>query len=137
MYELSLVVRGAKIRNEILNHLLPLLWLGKVNAAIDFLRSIDKSKLKQGKSIDRLVGYLERNREFIPCYALRKELGLRNSSNKGEKENDICVAGRQKHKGMSWSKTGSVALATVTALYRNNEQKKWFSEGTLSFSWAA
>lgn len=136
-YELSLVLKGAKIRNTILEQLLPLLWLGKLDAAIAFLQQIRPEYLKSGQSVDRLIGYFERNRNNIPCYALRKQLGLRNSSNKGEKANDLCVADRQKHNGMSWSKTGSVALATVTALHLNNEQGLWRSKHKVSFSWAS
>jgi hypothetical protein len=60
-------------------------------------------------------------------------LGLRNSSNRGEKANDLIVSDRQKHNGMSWSKSGSVALATVSALVTNREYKRWFQTGTLSF----
>ncbi len=137
VYELSLSIKGKKTKQEILRRLLRLLWRGKVNDAIAYLKSIDESEFKQGKSLDRLVNYLERNRECIPCYALRKKLGLRNSSNKGEKENDLCVSERQKDNGMSWSKTGSIALASITALHRNHEQKEWISKRSLRFSWAA
>jgi hypothetical protein len=42
--------------------------------------------------------------------------------------NNSIVAERQKHNGMSWSKDGSVALASVTALKKNKEYKKWFQE---------
>ncbi len=35
-----------------------------------------------------------------------------------------------------WSKPGSVALAAVTALVRNQEYKQWFQTGTLSFSFS-
>jgi len=35
------------------------------------------------------------------------------------KANDLIVSGRQKDNGMSWSKTGSVTLASLTALKRN------------------
>ena len=58
---------------------------------------------------------------MIPVYAVRRELGLRNSSNRGEKANDLLVAERQKHNGMSWSPSGSVALASGTALKHNRE----------------
>ena len=51
--------------------------------------------------------------------------------------NDLIVSNRQKHNGMSWSKSGSVALATVTALKRNNESDKWFREKKLNFKLAA
>jgi hypothetical protein len=66
-------------------------------------------------------------------YAMRKSLGLRNSSNKAEKSNDILVASRQKHNGMSWSKEGSVALSTISTLYKNNEQTNWYERGKIEF----
>ena len=113
------------------------MWLGKLDDAIAFLQQIQPEKVKSGQSVDRLIGYFERNRDYIPCYALRKQLGLRNSSNRGEKANDLCVAERQKHNGMSWSKKGSVALATVISLHLNNEQDHWRSNHKLSFSWAS
>lgn len=74
---------------------------------------------------------------YIPCYSVRKKLGLRNSSNIGEKMNDILVSDRQKHNGMSWSKTGSVTLTSLTGLKRNKEHKKWFEEGDLEFELVA
>jgi hypothetical protein len=135
--ELSLVLKGTKIRNAVLEQLLPLLWLGKLNDAIAFLQQLQPKKMKAGQSVNRLVGYFERNRDYIPCYALRKQLGLRNSSNKGEKANDLCVADRQKHNGMSWSKPGSVALASVISMHLNNEQDLWNTKRTFSFTLAA
>lgn len=136
-YELSLTLKGSKIRNAILEKLLPLLWLGNVDAAIACLQAIQPTLLKNDQSVDRLVGYFERNRAYIPCYALRKKLGLRISSNKGEKANDLCVATRQKHNGMSWSKNGSVALATVTALHLNHESENWISHKQIKFKFAS
>jgi hypothetical protein len=81
--------------------------------------------------------YLERNTPYIPCYAIRKKLGLRNSSSIGEKMNDLIVSSRQKHNGMSWSKDGSVALATITSLKRNRENNKWFEERELNYKLAS
>ena len=72
------------------------------------------------------MAYLDKNRGMIPVYAVRRELGLRNSSNRGEKANDVLVAARQKHHGMSWSKSGSVALASMTALKKNRPIKCGF-----------
>lgn len=136
-YELSLVLKGSKIRNVVLEQLLPILWLGKVDVAINFVRTIDPKKLKIDQSVERLVGYFERNRDNIPCYALRRKLGLRNSSNKGEKANDLCVASRQKHNGMSWSKQGSVALTTVTTMHINHELGYWYSQDKIEFKLAS
>jgi len=36
-----------------------------------------------------------------------------------------------------WSKSGSVSLATITALKRNKESDKWFEEKELDFKLAA
>jgi len=38
---------------------------------------------------------------------------------------------------MSWSKSGSVSLATLSSLKRNKEYKKWFEENDLEFKLAA
>ncbi len=131
--ELSLSIKGTDNRNSVLGEILKYLWRGKIDYAVNFLQSIDPSNIKSSKHIDILIGYFERNRDYIPCYALRKELGLRNSSNKGEKANDLIVSERQKHNGMSWSKPGSVALATVTSVNRNKELHQWFDKGSIDF----
>ncbi len=135
--ELSTLCRGTKIRNAVLSRLLTLLWRGRVDAAIAYLRALDPDKIKSGQSVETLIGYFERNRDYIPCYALRKQLGLRNSSNRGEKANDLCVAGRQKHQGMSWSKAGSVALASVVTVSRNQQLIRWSRTHHLNFQWVA
>lgn len=134
--QLSMALKGRVIRNALLDELLPCLWHGCVDRAIALLQSVDSTKIKNQKALADLIGYLERNRPYIPCYSVRKRLGLWNSSNRGEKANDLVVSDRQKHNGMSWSKPGSVALAAVTALARNQEYKRWFQTGTLSFSFS-
>jgi len=135
--QLSMALKGRHVRNRILEVLMPLLWHGLTSEAIDCLREINVEEIKNDEAMEKMVAYLERNRNYIPCYALRKELGLRNGSSIGEKMNDLIVSTRQKHNGMAWSKCGSVALATVTALKRNNESDKWFEEKELDFQLAA
>jgi len=132
-YELSLVLKGSKYRNSVLTELLPVLWLGKIDNAISILRTLDPGIIKSGKNTERLIGYFERNRKHIPCYALRKKLGLRISSNKGEKANGLVVSGRQKHNGMSWPKDGSVALATIKSLHLNKEHENWYCNDKINF----
>ncbi len=83
--------------------------------------------LRPNNRIDELLRYIEKHREHIPPYALRAELGLRNSSNRVEKANDLVVAQRQKHNGMSWSLSGSGALAQITALMMNDELHPWLN----------
>ncbi len=135
--QLSLAMTGRAIRNEALQQLCPLLWNGLVDHAIAYVNSLPPSQIKNPEAIKTLIGYFERNRAYIPCYAVRKELGLRNSSQIGEKMNDLVVSDRQKHHGMSWSITGSVALASLTVLARNGEHARWFEEGDIEFKLAA
>lgn len=135
--QLSMALKGRVIRNELLDELLPLLWYGLVDRAIDLLTRTDKRLIKDESKLQDLIGYFERNRKHIPCYAIRKKLGLRNSSNIGEKMNDLIVSERQKNNGMSWSKSGSVALASITTIVRNNEQDNWFRNKNIEFKMAA
>ena len=129
-----MALRGSKIRNEFLDELRPYLWFGNVRGAIKLLKAIDPKKVRNYEIINYLIGYLERVQSTIPCYALRKQLGLRNSSNRGEKANDMIVSNRQKHNGMSWSNDGSVAFATVAAASCNDEITPWLHQGDIGFA---
>ena len=131
--QLSMAMKGRFVRNNLLESLLPLLWHGLTDKAIGLLEEMDTSQIKNQSVVEKLVQYLRRNKPYIPCYAIRKQLGLRNSSNIGEKMNDLIVSERQKHNGMSWSKKGSVALASVTALKRNRESQRWFENREIEF----
>lgn len=135
--QLSMAMKGRHIRNDVLNELRYLLWYGMVDKTIEYLRALNKDLIKDRDELVKLINYIERSRPYIPCYGVRKKLGLRNSSNIGEKINDLVVSDRQKHNGMSWSNDGSVALASVAVLKRNKEYKKWFEEGDLKLELAA
>ena len=129
---LSLICSNRAYRNEMLRKTMPELWRGNVDGAITMLNSMDIGMVKNKGSRDYLTGYLERCRATIPNYMLRAELGLRNSSNRGEKSNDLIVADRQKHNGMSWSDGGSTALASVSAALHNKELDNWVKSRSLS-----
>lgn len=131
--QLSTACKGRRLRNMHCIRVTTLLWHGLVEAALTYLDFIDPEHLKDPAAIDNLKGYLSRNQPHIPCYCVRKQLGLRNSSNLGEKANDLLVSSRQKHNGMSWSKSGSAALAALTALVYNREYLSWFRTGHLNF----
>jgi len=133
---LSLIMKGSKLRNEMLKQLSNYLWRGELDAAINSLRNIPEDNIKYGglDNIDKLIEYFEKNRANIPCYALRKALGLRVSSNRVEKSNDLVVAVRQKNKGMSWSRSGSTALANICAVRLNGESDAWNYTHQLRFS---
>lgn len=135
--QLSLAMKGAALRNEALAELSSLVWYGRVASAKAFLQRLPEAHLKKPDEIGVLIGYLERNRPSIPCYAVRKRLGLRNSSNIGEKMNDLLVSDRQKHHGMSWSEGGSIALAALEALKRNRKYQHWFEFHEIELKQAA
>jgi hypothetical protein len=130
---LSMAIKGTINRNMVLEEVLTYLWIGRIDSAVVYLRGLDPKLLKDYREIEKLIAYFDRNWSYIPCYALRKALGLRNSSNRGEKSNHLAVSDRQKHNGMSWSKDGSVCLATVTALHLNNEQDNWIRNREIKF----
>ena len=122
---LSSASKDSKIRNSLVDKIRPFLWYGNIEGAIRYLESIPESMLKAPEYIVKLIEYLLRNSAYIPCYAMRAELGLRNSSNRGEKANDLVVSHRQKHDSMSWSKSGSLSLAAVTATCLNGDLINW------------
>ena len=118
-------------------------------ADINVLNAVTKSQWQRGRCCTKRIcrwqsGFwlsilcamtneasFEKHRAHIPCYALRHLLGLRNSSNRVEKANDLVIAQRQKHNGMSWSTTGSIALAQIKALFLNHEISRWLHSRTL------
>ena len=130
---LSMAVKGKDMRNKILEKLLRILWVGDVKNAVSYLESLPYSAIKNQKWLDEQINYLKRKEYSITCYAVRAGLGLRNSSNPVEKENDMLVAQRQKHNGMSWSKHGSSALAAIEMVYQNKYEDIWFQHGQISF----
>ena len=95
---------------------------------LEYLENLDIMLIKDQSHILKLIEYLKRNQSYIPCYSVRKKLGLRISSNVGEKMNDLIISERQKNNGMSWSKDGSICLAGLTALIKNNESERWFAD---------
>jgi hypothetical protein len=130
---LSMAMKGKVIRNMVLSHITHLLWYGRVETAIAYLQDLNKDGIKNQEEIRLLIGYFERNRSYIPCYALRQKLGLRVSSNLGEKSNDLVVSSRQKHNGMSWSTSGSASLASVTTVHLNGEYPRWLLHHDIAF----
>lgn len=123
---LSMALKGKEARNESLQRLQRMLWVGNVEDAMAYLKGIDKKLVKSSKFLDSAVTYLQKHRHEIPCYALRAGLGLQNSSQSVESANFTLVANRQKTGGMSWSNTGSEALSLIRTLHENGESEQWF-----------
>jgi len=134
---LSMAINGKQVKNQVLTELLAWLWLGKVEKAIKVLSGLKAETIKNATQRDNLITYLRRNQDCIPCYALRKKLELRVSSNPVEKANDLVVSNRQKQNGMSWSTDGSTSLATLTAVRRNGEDMNWLLHLDIQFQFDA
>ena len=127
---------GGKIeeKRHIRKNIFSLLWVGEVQKAIIYIKSIDASMVRNQERFDDLIGYVERKKPYLPCYALRHILGLKNSSQSVEKTNDLVVSSRQKHNGMSWSWCGSNSIATLRTLELNGELDSFLRTGSISFT---
>ena len=135
---LCMAVGGKKEeKDKIKQEFAAILWTGRIDKITKYLDNIKKENVKNVKKLDELRGYLDRKSPYLACYALRHYLGLRTSSNRVEKANDIVVANRQKHNGMAWSKAGSGALAIITAAKANGELDNWIATGKVNFKLVA
>jgi len=124
-------------RDELMFQVEQYLWHGLLDPAIQLINGIDSALTKDQKELKVLIGYFERNRALIPNYACRKKLGLVCSSNRVEKENDLIVSARQKRNGMSWTRAGSDALATIATIQQNKELDGWLKTNSISLKLAA
>ena len=135
---LSMGTKGPKVeKQQIKEQLASILWTGRYENAIKYLDSLKNSQVKNPMKIEEFKGYIRRKSPNMTCYALRHELGLRISSNRVEMANDLVVATRQKHNGMSWSKRGSGALAIITATMINGEMEGWIAGHTINYRMAS
>ena len=135
---LSMGIKGSKDEKQrIKKELASILWTGRHQNAICYLESLKKSQVRNAVKIEELKDYIRRKSPNLTCYALRHELKLRISSNRVEKANDLVVAARQKHNGMSWSKNGSGALAVITATMINGELDRWMTKHRIDYRMAS
>jgi uncharacterized protein UPF0236 len=124
-YESMSTAGGPKDRRRAFEkELLGQLWEGKVDAALELLRGAFEW-VRTPKAVEDLIGYLEKRRAFIPDYQERQRVGLWIASTRVEKFNDWAVSDRCKHRGMSWSPKGVLALAALEAARRNGELDRW------------
>ena len=124
-YEQMSSAGGPKdLRRTFEKELLGQLWEGKVNAAIELLKGA-LEWVRNPAAVEELIAYLEKRRAYIPNYQQRQRAGLWIASTWVEKYNDWAVSARCKHKGMSWSPQGVLALAALEAARRNGELDAW------------
>ena len=108
------------------------LWPGNLDEAKSYM---DTLPIRNKAMYDKLIAYLDRKSPYLCSNALRKELGYCNASSPVEKANDLLIARRQKHNGMSWSYLGS-GLAIITATLYNGRLAMFVHDGTMLFDWA-
>lgn len=124
-YESMSSAGGPKDRRRGLEkELLGRLGRGGVNEAIGLLRGA-LEWVRNPTGVEDLIGYLEKRRASIPDYEERQRAGLWIASTRVEKYNDWAVSARCKHRGMSWSPIGVLALAVLEAARRNGELDEW------------
>jgi hypothetical protein len=130
-YESMSSAGGPKDRRRAFEkELLGRLWRGEVEAAIELLGGA-LEWVRNATAVEDLIGYLEKRRAYIPDYEQRQRAGLWIASTRVEKYNDWAVSGRCKHRGMSWSPPGVLALAALEAARRNGELDEWRRVATL------
>jgi Uncharacterised protein family (UPF0236) len=124
-YEQLSAAGGPKDRRRALEkEVLGQLWQGKVDAAVDLLRGA-LEWVNHPQAVEDLIGYLEKRRAYLPDYQQRQQEGLWIASTRVEKFNDWAISERCKHRGMSWSPAGVLALAALEAARRNGELDYW------------
>jgi hypothetical protein len=124
-YESMSSAGGPKERRRAFEkELLGQLWRGEVEAAIGLLRGA-LEWVRNRAAVEELIGYLERRRAYLPDYGQRQRAGLWIASTRVEKYNDWAVSERCKHRGMSWSPSGVLALAAFEAARQNGELDDW------------
>jgi hypothetical protein len=124
-YESMSSAGGPKDRRRAFEkELLGQLWKGEVETAIQLLGEA-LEWVRDPATVEELIAYLEKRRAYIPNYEQRQRAGLWIASTRVEKYNDWAVSARCKHRGMSWSPQGVLALAALEAARRNGELDEW------------
>jgi hypothetical protein len=109
-------------RKQLEREILGDLWRGETAQAVWLLWGLRKTA-RVPQRIDDLMGYLLRKKHVIVNYAARREQGLWLASTRVEKWNDVAVSERCKHRGMSWSEQGVLAVALYAAEQKRKSNK--------------
>ena len=116
------------------------LWRGEIYTVLDYLRK--KVQAKNEEKYLELIGYLEKHRDEIIDYQLRKKAGKMIGSGLIEKGCDQIIGHRQKKKGMSWRETGSLSLGILRVAELNKQwEQLWFpaeaANDSMSLQWVS
>lgn len=131
---LSMVCHGHQAREKVEDQLYPLLWQGDVDAAGQLLETL-RPQARNLEKLDELLGYLDKHRTEIPNYDQRRANCQFNGAGMVEKENDLLVARRQKHRGMQWIAQGADFICALRTLWFNGRWASfWKTDLTTSFA---
>jgi hypothetical protein len=117
--------RRDKARHDIMNHL----DNGDVDSALSYIQDICKGFRKANRlyALDRLSGYIERNREGI-WYKEAREKGISIGSGTADKAGDILICRRMKLRGMRWSRDGADSVLNIRILLSNEEWDRFWTK---------
>ena len=120
VYEGLSGVGAAKEERDLLQRkILGFLWKGNVDEAVEALKLL-LPRCRVKNRVEELIDYLLRKRSWIGDYEGRQAEGLWIASTRVEKWNDVSIADRCKHRGMSWSTSGVLSVALYAADQREN-----------------
>jgi hypothetical protein len=124
---MSMVARNKQEKELHSKHLLDHLWHGRTEAALAYLQSAVRPKNTKKRAA--LVTYLAKHQAEIIDYGRRQRADKPMGSGRMEKGVDQVIGARQKHKGMSWSPTGSKALGILKVIELNQQwERLWFPQ---------
>ncbi len=124
---MSMVARTKQEKAVHIAHLLAHLWHGRTDATLAYLQTAVCPK--NTKQLEALVTYLEKHQAEIIDYGRRQRAGKPIGSGRMEKGVDQVIGARQKHKGRSWSPTGSKALGILKVVELNQQwEQLWFPQ---------
>ena len=120
--------RNRKLRQEVFSRL----FVKNIDEAINFIDNIDKSIIARKNYIEKVKTYISKKSPYMYCYAIYKEMHLKNSSSDVENANFRLVTSRCKNNGTSWVNIGLNGMRNIKSVFSNNE-KDWFTSRILSF----
>ena len=106
---------GSKEERKLLEReILGYLWKGDVTRAIEVLKVL-LPRCRVPSRVEELIDYLIRKQSWIGDDEGRHAAGLWIASTRVEKWNDVAISERCKHRGMSWTESGVMAMALHAA----------------------
>jgi hypothetical protein len=93
---------------------------GAVDEARELIELWPATSERARERRQRLLAYLERNRDIIKDYEALRASGYMTGSGLTEKQNDLVVAPRMKNGKMHWSRAGANAVALLRAQVLND-----------------